>query len=159
MPKLYELTTQYKGLAELDDLPEDALHDTLEALEGDLQVKAENLLAVVTNMGADVAAIDAEIKRLQARKKAITNRQESLREYLRYNMDEAGISKITCPLFTITLAAGRPVVDVQDESLIPDGYARVERKLDKTAILRALKAGKDVPGAKLGKLQPALRIK
>ena len=78
MPTLYALTGQYLALADATDLPEDALADTLEGLEGDIQVKAENLLAVVSNMGADVGAIDAEIKRLQARKKVIANRQQSI---------------------------------------------------------------------------------
>ncbi len=156
--KLYELTAQYRGLAELSDIPEDALRDTLEGLEGEIQIKAENLLMVVSNMGADTTAIDTEIKRLQARKKAITNRQQSLRDYLRHNMAESGISKIKCPLFTITLGKGRPMVVIEDESKLPNQYVATTIAPMKAKILNALKSGTKIPGAVLGESAESLRI-
>ena len=157
--KLYELTAQYRGLAELSDIPDDALRDTLEGLEGEIQIKAENLLMVVSNMNADATAIDTEIKRLQARKKAITNRQNSLRDYLKHNMQQSGISKIQCPLFSITLAKGRPMAVIEQEDLLPKKFIKTTRSPIKADILRALKAGEQVPGAVLGELAQSLWIK
>ena len=159
MPKLYELTDSYLAVQDLD-VPAEAIADTLEALEGDIEDKAERLLAVVTNMGSDVDAIDAEIKRLQARKRAITNRQDSLRDYLRHNMQASGIHKISCPLFTITLTKPRPVAIVDDESLLPDRLVQVvtTRKVNKQKLLAELKKG-PVDGASLGESQPGLLIR
>ena len=163
MAKLYELTEQMQGLRALmeDDDVEYDLTDTLDALEGDIQVKAEGLLAYVTNLGSDASQIDVEIKRLQARKKAIANRQESLRDYLRFNMEESGIDKITCPLFTITLRKAPDVVVVESADLIPDMFKEVVEtvKVDKAAIKRHLKDKMDVPGARLEPGKRGLLIK
>lgn len=160
--KLYELTGQYLALQKLaddPDMPEQALTDTLEALTGDIQVKAQNLLQVVRGIETDIDAVDAEIKRLQEIKKVRQNRIDSLRDYLRHNMQVSGITSIKCPLFSITLAAGRDMVVIEDESLLPKEYQRITVAPDKAAILAALKAGQDVPGASLTKSQESLRIK
>jgi hypothetical protein len=161
---LYELSNQYKGLAALaqdPDADEEAISDTLEGLEGDIQAKAEGLLMVVNSIKSDVDVVDAEIKRLQAIKKSRTNRMNSLREYLRFNMDSAGISKITCPLFTITLAKPRKMVNVIDVDRLPDKYTEevTTLKVDKAALLRDLKAGEVIAGAELLDSQPALLIR
>jgi hypothetical protein len=162
--KLYELTAQVKGLQRLmedGEMDEQTLQDTLEGLEGDLQVKADGLLAYVSNLGSDVAAIDAEINRLQARRNAIANHQESLREYLRFNMEQSGIDKITCPLFTITLRKAPDVVVIESEDLIPAMYKETVEtvKISKEAIKRHLKEGIHVPGARLGEGKRGLLIK
>lgn len=154
MTKLYEISNQLVGLRKLMDegeLDETTLRDTLDGLTGDLTVKAEGLLAYVTNLGSDASQIDTEIKRLQARKKTITNHQESLRDYLRLNMEESGIDKITCPLFTITLRKPVDVVVIESDDLIPDMFKAVVEtvKVDKMAIKRHLKDNMDVPGARL----------
>ena len=159
--KLYELTAQYNELSNIQDMPPEAIADTLEALEGDIQQKAESIVAVRAGMEADVAAIDAEIKRLQARKKTIQSREASIRDYLKRNMVAAGIKSIKCHLFSITLAKGRDVVQVDDESSLPDTYVSVKTTIapDKALILESLKAGKDVPGARIVRSEDSLRIK
>ena len=161
--KLYELTEQYIGLSHLIDegeLDAETLQATLDGLSGDLEAKAEGLLSYIGNIGSDVSAIDTEIKRLQARKKTMTNRQDSLREYLKFNMMVGDIQKIACPLFTITLTKPRPMVVVDDEDAIPVKFKLeipASYKLVKADLLRALKQGK-IDGAHLGESQPGLRI-
>jgi hypothetical protein len=164
MTALYELTSQMIGLHKLiedGEMEPQALQDTLDGLEGDIQVKAEGLLAYVANMGADLDAIDAAVKRLTERRTAITNRQESLREYLRFNMEASGIDKITCPLFTITLRKAPDVVVIESEDLIPAMYKETVEtvKISKEAIKRHLKSGEHVPGARLGEGKRGLIIK
>jgi len=160
--KLYEMANQYLAVADLaDDMPPEAIADTLESIEGEIEVKAEALLQVVTNMEGDTAMIDAEIKRLQARKVVIQNRADSLREYLRQNMLRTGIDKISCTLFSITLAQAKPMVVVTDERLIPDEYIKttITKAPVKADILKALKAGEVVPGCLLGESKRSLLIK
>ena len=163
--KLYELTEQYIGLSHLIDegeLDAEALQDTLDGLEGDLQAKAEGLLSYVANIGSDVSAIDTEIKRLQARKKVMTNRQDSLREYLRFNMVQGDIKKISCPLFTISLRKPVDVVEIDGSiptELLPKEYLNWSVSINKMKIKSDLKAGKDVPGARLVPGKPGLMIK
>jgi hypothetical protein len=156
------MTEQFIGLQHLiedGEMDETALQDTLEALEGDIQVKAEGLLGYVANIGSDVTAIDSEIKRLQARKKVMTNNQERLRNYLRDNMAAADIKKITCPLFSITLRKPSAMVSIIDESLIPDEFIVTTTRPNKAVIKTALMLDTPVPGCRLVSGQPGLLIK
>ena len=162
--KLYELKNQYLALAELaddPDMPEQALQDSLEGITGEIELKAEALLQVVANMEGDTTAIDAEIKRLQERKRIINNRRQSLRDYLQINMEQSGIDKIACPLFAITLSKPRPMVVITDESAIPDDYIKVTVTSApiKADILKALKSGESIPGCALGETKRGLSIR
>ncbi len=164
MVSLYKLTEQQRELKEVagnSDLPAEAFADTFNALEGQFNDKAESVMHVVTNMDSDVEALDAEIKRLTERKKVIKNKQDSIREYLRTNMEANEITKIECPLFSITLAKGRDVCVIDDEEKIPDEFmdVKVVTKPDKAEILRQLKAGNEVEGAHIEKSNTSLRIK
>lgn len=163
MTALHQITKEHRELAllvERDELTADDVRDTFEALEGEVSAKAASLVAVVDNIGADVKAVDDEIKRLQARKKVMTNKQQSLRDYLKMNMQATGISNIKCPLFSITLAKGRGVVVIDDEEKIPPGYRTVTKvvKIDKVQLLKDLKLFK-VKGAHIEKSDESLRIK
>ena len=164
MTTLYELSAQYLALAEMADdpnLPPEVLANSLEGLGGLLETKAQALLQVTTGWEGDIGAIDNEIKRLQARKSVIQNRVDNLRAYLQFNMEQTGISKISCALFQITLPKGSPMVVVTNESLIPESFTNTTtiRKPVKSLILAALKDGEDVPGCLLGTSKASLRIK
>ena len=161
---LYDITEQHKELLKLADESEDmaqAVADTMEAIDGEFNDKAISLIHVVNNMGADVTTLDDEIKRLTARKKTIVNKQESMKEYLRINMTETGINKISCPLFTITLAAGRDIVQVDDEDKIPTDYLDIKTVVRpmKAEILKMLKSGITIDGVSLVKSKSSIRIK
>lgn len=153
MSRLYELTEQFKDLAILaDGADEDlavAVRDTMEAIEGEFQEKGKAIAMIALNMDGDLEAIQSQIDRLTERKRTINNRKESLKSYLRENMDAAGITKIVHPLFTITCGKGKPSVVIDDEKSIPDDYMNVKTSMapDKVAIAAAIKAGIDVPGA------------
>ncbi len=163
MTTLYKLTEQHRELQELvesDEMSLEDLRDTFEGIEGEFNSKAVSLVHVANNLKSDTDAIDTEIKRLQERKKIKKNREESVREYLRSNMEASDITKIECPLFSITLAKGRDVVVIDDESAIPSEY-RLEYitvKLDKRDLLKDLKSG-DITGCHLEKSKTSLRIK
>lgn len=164
MVSLYKLTEQQRELKEIagnSEAPAEAFADTFNALEGQFNDKAVSLIHIVKNMDSDIDGLDTEIKRLTDRKKAIKNKQESMREYLRTNMEVNEITKIECPLFTITLAKGRDMVIIDDEKKIPDELVGVTvvTKPDKAAILKLLKTGEDVAGARLEKSKTSLRIK
>lgn len=165
MTALYKLSHQYAELQSLEDSDDEdfasAVANTLDGIGGEIKERAEALVTMVLNMDADVAAVSAEIKRLSERKASIVKRQDSMREYLRENMEAAGISKISCPLFSITCAKGRQVAVIDDESAIPDEYMRVKTEIepDKNKITAAINDGLEVPGARLEVTKSAIRIK
>ncbi len=164
MVSLYKLTEQQRELKEVagdSELPAEAFADTFDALEGQFNDKAVSVIHVVKNMDSDCEALDAEIKRLTDRKETIKNKQDSIREYLRTNMEANDITKIECPLFTITLAKGRDTCVIEDEDKLPDDLINVSvaTKPNKAEILKKLKAGDEVLGARIEKSKTSLRIK
>ena len=165
MSRLYEIKGQFKELAALaENADEDmavAIHDTMQGIEAEFNDKALAVSHIILNFNSDIAALDVEIDRLTDRKRVIANRQKEIKEYLRTNMDAAGITKISCPLFSITFAKGRESVVVDDESAIPDDLMRVKTDMspDKTAIAALLKSGGEVPGARLERGQSTIQIK
>lgn len=161
MTSLHELTGQFLDLANNEDLPAEAIRDTLESMHGDIRSKAISLADWSLDMDGNIEKIDVAIERLEEKKKSIIKRKESLIEYLRNNMEATGISKIQCPLFSITLVTGRESVAISDQSVIPDEFMRVKTDIspDKTAIYKALKEGQEVAGASLQRGQSSIRIK
>jgi hypothetical protein len=70
--KLYELDNEYLDfIAAVEDgtIPEDAIEDTLEMLNGDYKDKLDNTVCAIKNLTAEAKMIDEEIKALTARKR------------------------------------------------------------------------------------------
>jgi len=158
MKPLYELTGQYLELQDLEDIPEDALADTLEAIEGEFNEKAVRICHVLANADGSVEAIDKEIKRLQEKKRMLTGSKERLKDYLREKMERSGITKITSDLFNVTLMKPREVVVIDDEEKIDMEYMRVSYAPDKTKIKNALKDGAEIEGAHMGLSKAGVKI-
>lgn len=153
---LYEISLEYRAAAEkLADLDLDAqtIADTLEGLSGDLATKAQNVAFFVRNLEATAAAIKQAEADMAARRKAMENRADSLKRYIFESMTVAGIEKIECPHFRLAIKNNPAAVDVFEPGLVPASFMRTPEPPppapDKTAIKEALKAGQDVPGARL----------
>lgn len=157
---IYQLTGQYMQLAEkLSSLDLDAqtIADTIEAsgITDEIAVKAQGIEMVARGAELYCPAIDAEIERLQALKAHRQKIANGLRDYLKLNMESAGIEKIECSLFKISIKKNPPAVEILDEQQIPKSFwVTPEPKPpvatpDKTAIKKAIQAGQDVAGAKL----------
>lgn len=164
MKHLYEITNDMKALEALADSGEmdsQTIADTLEGVEATFKEKALAVVTVANRMLANTKTIDDEIKRLQARKTVISNKDKSLREYLKFNMEASEMTKIECDLFTITLVKGRDMVSISDVDALPTDYVNIETKVTpmKREILEHLKAGEKISGAMLVKSDSSIRIK
>lgn len=160
MTALYVLTNQYLALAEQladGDFDATTIADTIEAsgITDELAVKAQGIEFVARGAEAHNAAIDAEIARLANLKISRQKVADGLRAYLKDNMERAGIEKIECPLFKLSIKKNPPSVEIIDQLSLPPEYWRTPEPKppvpapDKTAIKAALQAGVDVMGAKL----------
>ena len=137
------------------DLDAQTIADTIEAsgLTDALQDKAQGIEMVARAATQYIPALDAEIARLQALKAARERVAQGLRDYLKKNMEAAEIEKIECQFFKITIAKNPPSVDIFDPLSLPSVYMVTPEPKpaapDKKAIAAAIKAGQEVPGARL----------
>ena len=153
---LYEIATTYRAdAARLQDLdlPAEVVTDTLDAMAGELEVKAQNVVMFARDLQATAAAIKDAEEQMAKRRKAIENRAKHLLDYVQGCMETAEVQKIECPYFKLALQAKPPSVDVYEPGLIPEQYMRAPEAPppapDKTAIAKAIKEGHEVPGARL----------
>ena len=162
--KLYDLANDFRKVSELIDNEEidtDVLQDTLQSIEGAIEVKAVNIATLVQGLGSDVDIIKAEEKRLAARRRAIEGKQKWLKDYLQSQMEYAGIDKFKTATHTISLQKNPPALSIEDDKAIPSQYMTLipERwEVDKAKVKAALKRGDEVPGAEL-KQGKSLRIR
>jgi uncharacterized protein YeeX (DUF496 family) len=145
MTQLYALTGQLAELQAMADTDDEGLKEALQhamdEIQGDFEVKADNIVKLRRNIESDVTAIDAEIKRLAELKRIKSNSVSQITDYLRRNMEAADIKSIKRPLFTITLAMGKEKVIVDNEDAVPDDLTAVTTNIapDKNAIAAKLK--------------------
>lgn len=90
MSALYELAASHRALADkLNDLDLDdqTIADTLESESGDLMEKGTNVAKVFRNLESFAAQIKEAETHMAARRKAVEKRAESLKAYLKTNME------------------------------------------------------------------------
>lgn len=153
---LYQLSHEYLNaldfLTDADNAIEpQVIHDTLEALEGELQEKVVNVAKFIRNLETTTEAIKAAETDMAKRRKTLEQRVTWLKGYLKSNMETTGINKIECPYFKLSIAKNPASVDVLDETQIPESFKRIETvvNVDKNAIKAAINAGLAVEGVRL----------
>ncbi len=165
MSTLYELTGNYVTLMDMLDDPEVdpiTLMDTLDAVEGELDEKAENYGRIIRNLEAEAKALKEEADRLSRRKRTIDNNIDSLKKRLQLSMELIGKDSIDTPLFKFRIQKNAPsvVVDLDDLQDMPMEYLTYhEPTVNKTALKDALKAGLDLEGIAHLEQSQSLRIR
>lgn len=152
--KLYEITDNYLATIDGLEIDEETGEITNVAAHFPMQEfkdKAINVSKYINNLQAEANAIREAEEQMYRRRKRLERNHESLKEYLRNEMQRADITEISCPYFEIKRKKGLVSVDVIDESLLPSKFkaVKITESPDKTAIKKAIEAGEDVPGAKL----------
>lgn len=147
--------------AENEELTQEEIEKQGNNLALALQNKSISVIGYIRNTELMSDAIKSEIERLTAMKKAIDNKTDKFKEYVKVIMQELGLEKIPTELGTLVVAKNPASVEINDETLIADEYKKekVTVTIDKTAIKNAIKAGKDVQGARLIEDKTSLRIK
>lgn len=158
---LYEMSKEWENVFEMlldPEIPEDAVFDTIEMIEADMDAKAESYGKIIKSMDADAAKIDAEIKRLQERKTAIANRGKALKQRLYEAMKATGREKIKTPLFSFNIRknGGAQPVDLTD--VVPSEWLKPGEP-DTKRIREYLEAGNELPFATLADRGESLVIR
>lgn len=156
MSTLYELDDRLTSIVNIDGTAVDTETGeiiepaALDELAMEYNEKLEGCGLIVLQDAADIAAIDAEIKRLQARKKALTNHREGLKAYMAQHLPEN--RKFKTPRVSMYMRKSDSVeleegFDVRD---VNENYLRYRLpELLKNDLKKAIKAGEHVDGVKL----------
>lgn len=149
--KLYEIAKELREVLDCSEEWTDETCERVEALSLSLEVKADNICALATNLDATIDGIQKEIDRLMAYKEDRKRRKEWLVKYLKNCMEVAQRTEIEMGLRTVKIQKNppHPVVD-DEESIPPQFYVVVPQtiRLDKRELCAALKKG-PVDGAHL----------
>ena len=151
MSNIYELAQDYLTISEMMENPEldpEFLADTMEAVEGALEIKAENYAKVMKNLEGDVAALKAEETRLSEKRKAIENNIKNMKMALQSMMTITGKTKFKTDLFSFGIQKNAPsvVIDTDINNLPTEFLKFREPEVDKTKLKEALKNGEDLSG-------------
>lgn len=155
---LYELTESWLNVQQMMEDTDDmeAVLDTLEAIEGGIEDKADNYGKLIRNLTADVESIKAEEERLAKRRRTISNNIDSLKERLFFTMKAINKDRIKTDLFSFTVANNPPTAQIDDEPGFLEWarandtrFVREKIELNKKALAEALKSGEEITGAKL----------
>lgn len=151
---LYQIAAEHRRMVEAllaTDNDEQTIVDTIEAESYPLEVKAQNVAYAIRTLEANAAAIKEAEKQMADRRKSMENRAMHIKQYLQTCMEIAGVSKVECPHFALTIKNNPPSVEVYEPGLVPAEFMKTPEPPppvpDKTAIKEAIKAGKEVPGA------------
>ena len=123
----------------------------LDTYEGETDLHAV-LSRIVRQRAGNLAIVDGlktYIAALSERKARAERSADALKALAQDLMDAADQDKITLPEATLFTTKPRESVNVTDVDALPQGYFKIKREADKTALKTALMAGEAIPGAEL----------
>lgn len=148
MATLYEMSMQANGLYYLlqsGEIDEQVFSDTLEGIGADEKVK--DYCEVIASLTAEVESFKTEIERMTSRKKSLENNVKRMKLALLNFLHSSGQTKAKGGTFTVSISKSQ-AVNILNENAIPESFLISQPpKIDKIGIKKALKEGKDVPGA------------
>ena len=157
MSALFELASEYREAHErMEAAGFDAqtIADTLDGIAGDLEEKAIAVAKFARNLEAETSAIMDAIANMQSRADANARKAQGLRKYLMDAMVAAGVRKVSCPFFVVSVRETPAAVVIDDALAIPERFLvhpeAPPPRPDKRAIAEAIKS-ESVPWAHLQK--------
>jgi hypothetical protein len=133
--------------------------DMVEA-ETNLREVIDQAVEMLVEEKMALTGLEQMIDLLQSRRFRIEARIENMRTALGVALEQAGLGKYKHPAVTLSLRSVPRSVVVTEEALIPGPYWKAgEPRLQKRAVLEALKAGDEVPGCVLSNGGVCLALK
>ena len=150
---LFELNDSFRALQDRDDLDPTVLADSLDAIQDTREVKWDNIATWIDQNDSTEKWIAKRIKELQDKKKYLKNQSKNLMTYLTDSIDDAGYKEVRTANHILKPRDYQASVVIGDPDKLPLTFIHTETKTisrpDKKALYKALKAGDQVPSAKL----------
>ncbi len=162
MSNLYQLTNDYETVLNMlydEDADEEMILDTLEAIEGEIEDKADNYAKIIKELEAKQNARKEEAKRLTESAKVFENRVKALKSNLFNSMKATGKTKFATDLFSFNIAknGGKQTLTIDGD--VPEEYTKTITENDTDKIRQALEKGEKLTFAHLEPRGESLRIK
>jgi hypothetical protein len=162
MSNLYQLNSNYETVLNMlydEDIDEQMVLDTLEAIEGEIEEKADGYAKIIKELEAKQNARKEEAKRLTESAKVFENRAKVLKTNLYNTMKSMGKTKFATDLFSFNIAknGGKQALTIDGD--VPEEYTKTIIENDTDKIRQALENGEELPFAHLEPRGESLRIK
>ena len=162
MSNLYQLTNNYETVLNMiydEDVDEQMILDTLEAIEGEIEDKADGYAKIIRELESKANARKEEAKRLTESAKSFENKTKLLKQNLFNAMKTTGKTKFATELFSFNIAknGGKQTLTIDGD--VPEEYTKTIIENDNDKIREAIESGKELPFAHLEPRGESLRIK
>ena len=149
--QLFEINEAIKAVLDKDDLDPVMLKDTLDSLKITREEKLDGLAGAIEQSTADADFLTSKIRKLQDQKRFAENRIKNLNSYMTDVMDNANLKTLKTKHYILKPRNYRAKTVITDEHRVPKNYfvEKLDVKIDKTAIYKDLKDGKQITGAHL----------
>lgn len=150
MTTLYDINLELLELAEIEDeLDEDTLRDTWEALALERAEKIENVCGMIKHLRHMAEGCKAEARNLSERSKGYERKADNLQAYLQSQLEER--EKYESSRHKLTWRKSQSVEIFVDPTMLAAPYQRIKTTVepDKKALLDDLKGGAEIDGVKL----------
>ena len=122
-------------------------YEKLDGLQMEREQKIENIVFLIENTEHDIAGLKEQEEIFKARRQASEKKLEKLKEDLSYALQGQKFETVRAK---VTFRKSEAVI-VENEAKVPKEYwtKKVTEGIDLTAVKTALKAGRDVSGARI----------
>jgi hypothetical protein len=127
-----------------------------------LQQKSQNIIGYTKNIELTIEAMKTEERRISEQRKALENKLDNFKQYVKECMEQNGIKKIETGLGIISIAKNPISIEIENEEEVPDEFKTIitTTKIDKTKIKDNFKETGEIPnGIKINTENTSLRIK
>ena len=151
---LFELGQQYQALADREDLDPTVLADTLDSIDDTWNGKANNIARWIESLDSDVDWLTKKKRSISDELSYRKNLRANLMTYLTSAIDDRGLKEVHTDDYILRPRNYKQRTVIDDEDKIPGeyrNYAKYQGMYDikKNDVYKALKDGKNVPGAHL----------
>ena len=152
-------TLRERLLVNWPEIDDETLTDTLEGI-----TSLREMIAEVTRSALEDQALASGLKMrigdMKARLDRLHLRASKKRQLALDSMIEADIKTLTQPDFTASARSGTPSIIITSDDHIPEAFwVPQPAKLDRQALLAAMKGGQTIDGAALSNPKPTISIR
>ena len=144
MSSLFNLTSDYLKVKRMEEEGADPelIRDTLESIDSDIEVKADNYVGLIKQLEAEIEAVKKEEMRLSELKRSKSNLINHLKTNLQEMMEATGKERFKTDLHSFYIQNNPMSLEITDESNIPMQFVEevTERKINKKELLKYLKS-------------------